>query len=443
MFFAPSGSQKVLVYREALLLHMVSIPIPSDVPGPDRATKDIAGALRGMRDVSCGLGSLPLYLVAIAKSDNTALPLYMPVPYADVEGRVLGAGFVPVKTVSARTNSDGVASACVPILPTVWYDFMVRKSGVDFGRGEGEWSDRVRRLKDIMVVKGTKMMPCPPARIPVAASNFNRLDYRPNITTLPLRVDYEGYGSVDVGGNFRIYIGGVQVGSGRVEPGSRIDHTMPSALKDLGSIRDLLGKSVTVKVEIDHGACTFIGEQTVSLPSFEVERPHVKLCEKWNTIAKPSIPSRLKTPFEINIYGANWICQDTDKMTPIDAIAEVSINGSRFNLPIRSGSGRLSLTDYEISNIIKGVKITASAAGVSVPTRPAEEEFEVKARKEGRLGTTAGYIVPLREVQAFLGVRGIAEPQPPGSSWYGAYKITRRNGTYFWATTWQDIERWL
>lgn len=248
---------------------MVSISVPPDVPGLDIATKDIAGALRGMRDVSCGFGSLPIYLVAIAKADNTVLPLYMPVPYADVEGRVLGALFVPVKTVSARTDSNGIAYACVPILPTVWYDFRVKKSDVDFGNGVGEWSDR-RRLRDIVVFKGTKKMPCPSARIPVAVSNFNRLDYKPNISTLPFSVNYEGFGTVPVGGSFRLYVGGVQVGSGRAEPGSRIDHTMPSALKDLGSIKDLLGKSVTVRVEIDHGICTFAGETKVSLPALAV-----------------------------------------------------------------------------------------------------------------------------------------------------------------------------
>lgn len=316
---------------------MVSIPIPSDVPGLDRATKEIAGALRGMRDVSCGFGKLTMYLVVIAKPENTALPRFMPVPYADVEGRALGAGFVPVKTVTVQTDSNGITYACLPILPTVWYDFRVKRPGVDFGKGVGEWSDRSRRLQDIKVFKGTKKIPCPSWGVSILSSKFDRLDERPNIKTMPLRVNYEGYGAEDAGGNFRIFIGSegnwVQIGSGKVEPGSGIDHTIPTPLKDLGNIRDLLGKSVTVRVEIDHGTCTFAGTRTVSLPSLAVP-----------------------------CYGELGLNLDSVK----DALSRFAKLPTSLNVPVFITNARGTIETTEIDVYVGGRLVGTTAAGRSI-----------------------------------------------------------------------------
>jgi hypothetical protein len=230
---------------------------------------NIASEVRNKSDV-CPSLAYPFVIVVLAKPDNTKLPAYIP-----VEGATINITY-GILSKTLATDLNGIAVYCRSRVGIIAGAVRVKKDGVDFGNGYGVYSDYknlsvlIVATRKFITFNGTIKIPCPTAKIPVATSNFNRLDSRPSIFTQPLKANYEGYGGVDVGGSFRLFIGGVQVGSGTVQPGSRIDHTLPTPLKDLGNIKDMLGKSVQVRVEIDHGGCTFTGEQTVSIPSLAV-----------------------------------------------------------------------------------------------------------------------------------------------------------------------------
>jgi len=64
--------------------------------------------------------------------------------------------------------------------------------------------------------------------------------------------------------------------------------------------------------------------------------------------------------------------------------------------------------------------------------------------KTGILGSVKeGYIEPLSSVQEYLPKGYKAEQEQPGTAWYGTYRITRPNLTYFHALSFEDIEKRL
>ncbi|MDP2217212.1 MAG: hypothetical protein Q8J68_08005 [Methanolobus sp.] len=177
------------------------------------------------------------------------------------------------------------------------------------------------------------------------------------------------------------------------------------------------------------------------IPTPEVPKPPT--CELWETAANISIPSILKPPFTLKVSNANWICKDTGKKTLVDAIAEVSIGEREFSLPIKSGSGILTLTE---SDLKPGVGIPGIPKPPELPTPP---KLPSVCEKTGKLGEPGKYFVTISEVQSYLdicypGQKHEAEYAPAGS-WYGAFKIIRGKatrypaGSYFWATTWEGI----
>lgn len=176
-----------------------------------------------------------------------------------------------------------------------------------------------------------------------------------------------------------------------------------------------------------------------SLP--ELPKPP-SACELWETAANISIPSLLKPPFKLKVSGANWICKDTGKKTLIDAIGEVSIGEREFSLPIKGGSGILTLTESDLMGEVPELP---------APKLPAPETPKLPSvcEKTGKLGEPGKYFVTISEVQSYLDRcypgQGHEAEQAPAGPWYGTFKITRGKatrypaGSYFWANSWEGI----
>lgn len=63
--------------------------------------------------------------------------------------------------------------------------------------------------------------------------------------------------------------------------------------------------------------------------------------------------------------------------------------------------------------------------------------------KTGKLGNEGEYLVEIDEIEDYLPRGYTVEQADVGSPWYGYYKIIRPDGTHFWASTWEDIDRMI
>lgn len=293
---------------------MVSFPVPSQVPGLDKATIDIAASLRAMPDVDCGFGKGVVYLVCISKPTNSLLPLYLPVASAEVEGRVNY-----IKTVSAFTGYNGIIYACYLAVGTYALDFRVRKADVDFGMGKGQWSDWKSPPKTlitplgmayerVLVFEGKVDIPCTSGSFPINQS-FSQGVPKPQVWSSPLAINAPGYGSVSAAGMpFTIYINGTEIGSGTMT-GNQLIFTSIKPVTDIPEISSLLGKSVEIKAVIKFGTCEWVGTTTLSLPALvcppgEVFDPITKTCikivcplgEVFDPITKTCKPIKIVCP---------------------------------------------------------------------------------------------------------------------------------------------------
>lgn len=223
----------------------------------------------------------------------------------------------------------------------------------------------------------------------------------------------------------KISIDGILAGeppiSKEVDPGI---HNITAELKGMTNIYR--------KVSVESG-------KTLTITDIAFEEILVP-CTVWDTTANISLPSILQIPFNINISNANWICKATGEKTPVNATAELLVGSQKFYIPIYSGAGSLSLTQTDIDNIIAGI--------ITTPTPPTPPTTPTGCDKTGRIGEPGNYLVPLSEVQAYLGKchpGGVAETTT--GTWAGSFKIIRGAGgkypagTYFWTTTWEDIRR--
>lgn len=252
---------------------MVNIPSGISVPGSDKAVIDIASKLKSLPNVSCGLGSKAVYIVSIAKPKNTLLPLYVPVSGATIEGRVLSVGLVEIKKLTAFANLDGITSACVPILPTVWYEFRAKQYNVDFGNGLAQFSNW-KSVTDVVVFEGTIETPCPVYTPSIGVANFDKLTSTPTVFTQPANLNFQGYGIIPMSGTFEVKVNGTTIGSGNVSNG-KVDFSYPGTVSNLLTKFPSLYSNFYIteqspaKIEliIKMGTCTFINSKTVSLPS--------------------------------------------------------------------------------------------------------------------------------------------------------------------------------
>ena len=264
---------------------MVSIPSGINIPGADKATIDIASKLRALPNASCGFGSKGVYIVVIAKPKNTLLPLYVPVSGATVEGRVLSVGLVEIKKLTAFANLDGITSACVPILPTVWYEFRAKQYNVDFGNGISQFSNW-KSVADVVVFEGKIEVPCPPFTPPIAVVNFDKLTSSPAVFTQALNVTFSGYGTIPMSGTYKVKVNGTLIGFGSVVNG-KVDFAYPGIVSNLLSKFPSLKSPARVDLIINMGNCTFTNSTTISLPSIPLP------CTGRFVADVPNIPSLL------------------------------------------------------------------------------------------------------------------------------------------------------
>lgn len=485
-----------------------------------------------------------------------------PIPIADVNVQFQGIFGIGGEVSHKTTGSAGLAEECVvyAMLVTAY----VKKDGLDFGGGKGNWHEigksKVTTSPKVFTAKakiGCGEISHPP--LSIAASNF-KFDATPNITVLPVKLNTPVGTLTITSGKYSFYINGKKIAYGSIPDSGKIDHNL-KPLIDIPEIKDLFGKDVELKVEITAGDCVYTGTKTISLPSItppkvcsgtlDVKTPtglsikdhiadylskikigtnpnafpplflqiestvndikkdiaiellldgkkvtldtpksnrsqdlikiiktlgtkafdtehDIKIiplldcaidpasfsippliptlptlptaCELWETAANISIPSVLKPPFTLKVSGANWICKDTGKKTPIDAIADVIIGEREFSLPIKGGSGILTLTESDLFGEPKLPK---------PPTEPKLPKLPSVCEKTGKLGEPGKYFVTISEVQSYLSIcypgQGHEAEYAPAGPWYGTFKITRGKatkypaGSYFWANSWEGI----
>ena len=322
---------------------MVSIPSGVNVPGADKAVIDIAAKLKAMPDINCGYFVMPVYIVAIAKPKNTLLPLYVPVSGATIEGRVLSAGYIEVKRLTTFADLNGITYACVPILPTVWYEFRAKQYNVDFGNGLSQFSNW-KSVKDVVVFEGTIDIPCTSGTFPINADFLNLI---PRVWSDPISINVPGYKTITpTGMPFTIYINNVEIGSGTLTS-APLSFTAPKKLTDITALLASMGKSVEVKAVIKFGTCEWVGRKTIALPA-----PEELLCKVWETVAKVTVPPVLQPLSAIFVSGANYVCKDFDKTELVNATALVRIGSRVFNIEIRNGTGFLTLTKSDIAKLV-------------------------------------------------------------------------------------------
>jgi hypothetical protein len=279
---------------------MVSFPIPSQVPGADRATVDIAAALKAMPD-PCGFAAKSVFIVAIAKPTNTSLPLYLPVSGATVEGRVSSMGLT-VKSLSAFADLKGITYSCISIMPWwvgITYEFRVKQYNVDFGNGFGQYS-KWKFATDIVVFEGKIDIPCVSGTFPINADFLNLI---PRVWSDPISINVPGYKTITpTGMPFTIYVNNVEIGSGTFT-GAPLSFTSTKKLTDIPALLAAMGKSVEVKAVIKFGVCEWVGRKTITLPA----PPEVPCLgsmifnlPNWQDISsKPSLPGTIPIPFTI------------------------------------------------------------------------------------------------------------------------------------------------
>ncbi|MBU0847146.1 hypothetical protein KKH23_08140, partial [Patescibacteria group bacterium] len=326
--------------------YMVSPPIPDDIPAPDQATVDIRGALAIMGDPVCGWLRVPLFVVIFAEPTNTALPLYVPVSGAVVEGRV---NLISTKT--GYTNANGIGYACLSSVGTFWVDFRVRKNDVDFGEGKGVWSDwkgysvPIALQPKIITFSGKIDIPCPIMRnISITAvSGFDDLISKPHIVATLYPPSFPGYGSISTAGSpFEIYLNDTKLGSGTISSAGDIDFTAPSELQDISGITQW-GQSVTLKIIANIAGCEFQGTRTITLPTIP-EIPDI--CTAWETAASISLPGQLNAlSVPVNISNAKWNCPSLSTSEPINGIGRLKIGTFLVNFNINNGLAGFDLKD--------------------------------------------------------------------------------------------------
>ena len=414
---------------------MVNIPIPSSVPGSDKAVIDIASKLRALPNASCGFGSKAVYIVSIAKPKNTLLPLYVPVSGATIEGRVLSVGLIEVKKLTTFANSDGITSACVPILPTVWYEFRAKQYNVDFGNGLAQFSNW-KSVTDVVVFEGTIETPCPIYTPSIGVANFDKLTSTPTVFTQPANLNFSGYGTIPLSGTYEVKVNGTSIGSGNVENG-KVNFSYPGAVSNLLTKFPSLKSPAKIDLIIKMGNCTFTNSTTVSLPSLtpiipvctppQIYNPLTKQCETpviprctppqiYNPITKqcetPSIPgcSQLATtveslnhpaeitdflaPFYVYLRGIKEVCK-SDPTNP--AFISKLPKGTMGTITLGNLSSNFSLTDngiidIDLSKLINLPSLAGVTGGIAPPVTIVQPSLpSVAGERVGSYCTLAPY----------------------------------------------------
>lgn len=399
--------------------------------------------------------------------------------YKDKTGYITGA---TVKFKSGYWSASQVANTngilyylCVPLNYSV--EVTAQKAGVDFGNGIGKEAKVGNATIGTMGLGNylfpsyisKTYFPCPSVTPIIALSNFESSlpTAIPNVTVLPIIGYITDLGSFSITeGTYNIQLDNTSIQENSVPSSGKIDTNLP-AIKNIQSLKNKT--STTVKVTIYWYHCIFIATKTVYLPTVPTVpiAPTPKLptsCTDLNTtvesVSVPNIlPSDITIPFYISLNNIRLQCPSkgsSDKITNgVGSIKLGDLPSIDFSIPSSGQSAGSVYLDIfkaykdkgvDITQILKAAQISAPATPQPTTPKPSEIEFETRARLEGRLGTTAGYIVPLSTVQAYVTAikpGTTVEQQSSDSSWYGAYKIIRTNGTYFWATEYSTINSYL
>ena len=326
---------------------MVSIPLGANIPGADKAIIDIASKLKAFPNISCGFGSKGVYIVVIAKPKDTLLPLYVPVSGATVEGRVLSVGLIEIKKLTAFANLDGITSACIPILPTVWYEFRAKQYNVDFGNGLAQFSNW-KSVKDVIVFEGKIDIPCVSGTFPI---NTDFPEMIPKVSSDPISINVPGYKAISPANMpFTVYINNIEIGSG-IMTDAPINFTSPKNLAEIPELLASMGKSVTVKVEIGFSTCKWTGTKIITLPAAPCfGLINIPTFDFTSVLSKPTPPTAIPVPFNIS--------PDAGSVLPPNIPLSIHLD-SLTSTPVTLISGKEGSNNIDVLKIIKLLSTTA------------------------------------------------------------------------------------
>lgn len=381
--------------------------------------------------ITCGITESPIAVVA------TYAGGVLPISNAKVTFKAAFFGYYGGGDV-LYTNFIGIAQKCYSF-SVIGLGIFIQKDGVDFGDGTGnehfigDTGIRTGPWFKNVVAKTLPPGYKPPVINPecIGAIYANPPDFQSilaNISTFPPPPIYVGISSVVNGSakNVPIKINVSPPGKDIAIPGYEADISnrnidVVATILSAESNPENLKKAHTITIGSSDPNCK-ITPAVITVPALIPGFTEVTPCI-WKTEAFVDMPPVLKTPFDISISGAKWICDGVP--TPIGGIsAEVFIGAMKFYIPLSAGSGSLPISLSDIQSVVSGGVGSIPNVDITLP-KPSECD------KFGNVNNAA-------ELQAWLTAcypeKGLRVEGGPT-----LWKIRRPSGSYFWGNKYQDI----
>ena len=413
-------------------------------------------------------------VIVIAKPTNTELTLLLPVENATVEVSVLGVTlpFALSKTKKWSTPANGIVSiGCFYQYAPQGYTVRVLHPNVDFGNGKGQYSSSIRRTTfnqtTPIIIQGDMDIPCDTSTFPTPPLLSNwELGSVPTITMAAPFFNMPGYGAV-FGMNARtgivasLFINGKKVYEANTKSNEKIPYTFPDILQNIllktTPFKSPLapGSTMEVYMTITLGSCQRSSNVIrIAIPPLPTIPTPSEICKAVSTrlnsingaINPPSILLPTGSNF-LSIKGLEEFCNDPTNPKYLNAIGLIN----------KAGIGKITLGDLPSANfdIFNGAasidlsrifSLTSLFPTIATGGLPAPSLGTIPQPTSGAGALPPGISLSTRfssagtslaQVQAFLPPGYTAQPSGFGGA--GTYKITRPNGTYFYAQSFGSI----